>query len=87
MSATRATLAPGRWHFQHGPIDLVIGADGDPVAIGEALDSAWARFQQVLPELVGELAALRAPVAGRCALRGVIATRMWQACAPFASEQ
>ncbi len=87
MSATRATLAPGRWHFQHGPIDLVIGADGDPEAVGAALDSAWSRFGQVLPELVAELAGLRAPVARACALRGTIARRMWQACEPFARTQ
>ena len=29
--AVRARLGPACWHFQHGPIDLVIGADGDAV--------------------------------------------------------
>jgi ApbE superfamily uncharacterized protein (UPF0280 family) len=28
MQATRTRLPDGRWHFQHGPIDIVIGADG-----------------------------------------------------------
>lgn len=94
MSAARAELAPGRWHFQHGPIDLVIGADGDARAIRAAVDAAWGRFGEVLPELVGELRQLRAPVsgeraphatlAGRERLRGPVALRMWDACAPFA---
>ena len=62
MTAARAQLAPGRWHFQHGPIDLVIGAEGDARAIDAAREAAWARFQQLLPELVAELAILREPV-------------------------
>lgn len=81
--AVRARLGPSRWHFQHGPIDLVIGADGDAAAVRAALESAWARFQTVLPELVGELPRLREPVGARCLLNGPIARRMWQACAPF----
>lgn len=83
MQARRALLNDGRWHFQHGPIDLVIGADGEPRAVEMAHDAAWARFQNVLPELVSELHALRLPVRGPCPLRGVIARRMWLACRPF----
>ena len=72
----------GRWHFQHGPIDLVIGAEGPAAAA--AHEAAWQRFQAVLSELVAELPLLREPVrAGACPLRGVVARRMWQACAPF----
>ena len=86
MSAQRALLDPGRWHFQHGPIDIVIGAEGDPAAVAVAHDAAWARFQTVLPELVAELRALRLPVRGPCALQGVVARRMWQACRPYHAQ-
>ena len=55
----RARLADGRWHFAHGPIDLVMSADGDPQAVAEALDAAWLRFSVVLQTLVGELPLLR----------------------------
>jgi hypothetical protein len=26
-------LPDGRWHFQHGPIDIVIGAEGEAEAL------------------------------------------------------
>ena len=86
MQPQRALLADGRWHFQHGPIDLVIGAEGEPCAVEAAHESAWARFQNVLPELVTELRALRQPVRGPCPLQGAIARRMWLACRPFHSQ-
>ncbi|MEP7299454.1 MAG: UPF0280 family protein [Burkholderiales bacterium] len=85
MNAQRALLPDGRWHFQHGPIDIVIGAEGDEAAVPAAHDAAWRRFESVLPELVAELPALRLPVRGPCALQGVIARRMWHACRPFHS--
>ena len=93
--ALRAPLPGGRWHFQHGPIDIVIGADGEPAAVAAALAAAWVRFETVLAELVAELPLLRQPVvaspsdpAGAAAnpLRGVIARRMWAACAPLRAE-
>jgi ApbE superfamily uncharacterized protein (UPF0280 family) len=80
MSARRTLLADGRRHFQHGPIDLVIGADGDALAVDAAHRNAWARFEGVLEELVGELPSLRQPIDGRCRVRGPIARRMWDAC-------
>ena len=87
MSAVRAALGPGRWHFQHGPIDLVIGATGAAGAVAESLEHAWTRFVGVLAELVTELVPLRAPVDGRrCALAGPVARRMWAACAPYAPQ-
>ena len=86
MQAQRALLPNGRWHLQHGPIDLVIGADGDVEAVARANEAGWARFQTVLPELVSELRALRLPVRGPCPLQGVIARRMWGACRPFHSR-
>ncbi len=83
MSAHREPLSGNRWHFQHGPIDIVIGADGEPDALAQAHDAAWCRFGTVLDELVAELPQLRCPVAGDCAVQGVIARRMWQACDPY----
>ena len=83
MHAERHQLEALRWHLQHGPIDLVIEAEGDAVAVASAHAAAWARFQPLLGELVGELGALREPVGADCALKGPIARRMWEACAPF----
>ena len=71
------------WHFRHGPIDLVIVAEGDANALADAFEAAWRRFDAVLPELVAELPALRRAVAGPCPVQGLVARRMWQACAPF----
>ncbi|MEO8808528.1 MAG: UPF0280 family protein [Burkholderiaceae bacterium] len=86
MEPQRALLDLGRWHFQHGPIDIVIGAAGDAAALADAHERAWLRFQTVLPELVAELRALRLPVRGPCAVQGAIARRMWHACRPYHSQ-
>jgi ApbE superfamily uncharacterized protein (UPF0280 family) len=75
-----------RWHFQHGPIDLVIVAEGEAVAVADAHEAAWRRFEAVLPELVAELRALRLPIVGPCPLQGAIARRMWWACRPFHAQ-
>ncbi len=64
-AAQRRPLPGNRWHFQHGPIDCVIGADGDADAVAQALGDAWTRFQGVLRELVAELPLLRANLAAR----------------------
>lgn len=85
MNAQRIQLADGRWHFQHGPIDVVIGANGSPAAVNAAHDQAWQRFSDILGELVQELGVLRQPVQGTCLLRGPIARRMWHACQPYKS--
>jgi ApbE superfamily uncharacterized protein (UPF0280 family) len=82
MNATRSRLTADRWHFQHGPIDLIIGADGAPAAVDEALERAWQRFGDVLPELVRELPALRQPVRDPLRLDGTVAQRMFNACWP-----
>jgi len=87
MSASQAWLPDGRLHFQHGPIDIVIGAEGESAAVAAAHADAWRRFEGVLGELVGELAALRRAVArGSCPVAGPIARRMWTACRPFADN-
>jgi len=54
-----AWLPGGRLHLQHGPIDLVIKAEGDGRI--QAMRAAGVRFASVLDELVGELPLLRAP--------------------------
>jgi len=89
MQAQRKLLDAQRWHFQHGPIDLVIRADGDAAALASAHAAAWQRFEQVLPELVQELPQLRLAVSSTpadCPLQGPVARRMWQACKPFAND-
>ena len=83
MHARRNWLPDSRWHFQHGPIDLVIRAEGDAGIVAQAHENAWIRFTSVLQELVGELPALRTPVGDVCSVQGVVARRMWAACAPY----
>lgn len=86
MQAQRARLPDGRWHFQHGPIDLIIGAAGEAGSLDAAHQAAWERFREVLPELAQELAKLRLPVRGSCRLQGPVARRMWQACQPLSQD-
>jgi len=84
MGAVRTLLADGRrWHFQHGPIDLVIEAWGEDHAVAQAIESAWSRFESILEELVGELPLLRAPITARGPMpAGPVARRMWRAIRP-----
>ena len=85
LAPTRQTLSPGREHWRHGPIDLVIEAWGEPDALAAAYAAAWQRFETVLGELVGELAVLKAPVDPATQVHGRVARRMVGACLPFAS--
>jgi len=85
MTAQRTALDGGRWHLNHGPIDIVAEAHGDAVEVAVAHEHVWRRFTTIIDELVGELPLLRLPVGAKCALRGPIAQRMWQACAPFSA--
>ncbi len=86
-AAQRAQLPGGRWHFQHGPIDIVIDAEGDASALRCAHAAAWARFETVLSELVAELPLLRRPLHHEaCPLAGEVARQMWAACAPLVAE-
>ena len=86
MAPQRQILAPGREHWRHGPIDLVIEAWGETAAVAQAHAAAWSKFQQVLGELVGELAALRAPISAMCGVDGRVARRMVAACAVYAPD-
>ena len=57
------------------------------MAIKDAHARAWARFAPLLDELVAELPLLRQAVkSGSCPLRGLVAQRMWRACAPFSAH-
>lgn len=85
MSASRHPLADDRWHFQHGPIDLIVQAQGEEACVREGMEQAWRRFQQVLGELVGELHALRQALPGPT-VEGAIAQRMVSACMPFSAH-
>jgi ApbE superfamily uncharacterized protein (UPF0280 family) len=92
-AARRLKLDDGRWHFQHGPIDLVIGCDGQGPACDAAVVQAWARFQGVLAQLVPSLALLRSPASDAVTALGTlrlggreadpIAARMVDACLPY----
>ncbi|WP_108658635.1 UPF0280 family protein [Acuticoccus kandeliae] len=79
-----AILPDGRLHLQHGPIDLVISADGPMEAVDSAFRAAAGRFVSVLNELVEELPLLRRPVDPDSEMTGLIASRMVRAVTPHA---
>lgn len=82
-----ARLDERRWHFQHGPIDLILEPEGESDVVRQALADGWERFQSMLPELVSELSELHRPVDQEPRLYGPVAARMFRACAPFARER
>ena len=73
MGPTAQPRQDGRLHLQHGPIDLLIDADGPDRQ--EAFGAATWRFRTVLQELVDELPLLRSQVSASSP-RGVVARRM-----------
>ncbi len=78
-------LSDGRLHLHHGPIDMIVQAEG-PGALA-AHKAAIARFETLLDELVAELAALRAPVGAHPRLfQGAVAARMEEAAQAFWPE-
>jgi len=84
VTAQRASLADGRLHLNHGPIDLIIEAFGERAEVAAAYDQAWQRFPAILPELAGELGLLRQPIGEAMpALQGPVARRMAEAVWPF----
>ena len=73
-----------RLHLQHGPIDLIIGADGQRT---RAFEAAAQRFATILEELVAELPALRAPmVSDTLTPEGGVARSMHAAALPFSTQ-
>lgn len=82
MDPIAAILPCGtRLHLQHGPIDLIIGADG---ARNDAFAIATERFSSILSELVGELDVLREPVGA--VVYGETAARMRTATLPLSAQ-
>ncbi len=59
----RAKLRDGRrWHYQHGPIDLILEAFGEAKEVEAGHAQAWQCFETILPSLVEELPILRRQV-------------------------
>src|SRR3954463_3198529 len=83
-----ALLKDGRrLHLQDGPIDLIVEAKAAENEVRAAYHAAAHRFTGLLDELCAELSDLRQPATpAGCALRGVIARRMYAAVAPFAGD-
>ena len=82
MGPVRTSMPDGRrWHFQHGPIDLILQAWGPPAETEAAYSQAWQRFESVLEELVRELPLLRREIGDEIP-RGPVARRMYRACLP-----
>lgn len=86
-SATRmagpqvAFLPDGRrLHLNHGPIDLIVDAEGPGRAAG--LRAAVERFDTILQELVDELPELRRPLRAQHRFRGAVARAMADAVRP-----
>jgi uncharacterized protein len=86
QGAVLARLATSRWHFQHGPIDLVLDVDAPAATRDRCIGDCWEAFQNILPGLVAQLPALRRPASDRLPLHGAVAVRMARACAPYADE-
>ena len=84
-----ALLSGGaRLHLQHGPIDLIIGAD--PLIDGgreRAFAAASRRFDGLLEDLVGERPLLSAALHPELPVpKGAVARRMQAACLPFCGQ-
>lgn len=85
---TQVSLLPdGRLHLHDGPIDLILEADGSPVAVKAAYQEATQRFTSVLDELCTELPALRLPSRSTSRIfRSPVARRMEQSVARYADH-
>ncbi|MFT6025258.1 MAG: ApbE superfamily uncharacterized protein (UPF0280 family) [Ascidiaceihabitans sp.] len=83
MGPQARILSGNRLYLQHGPIDLVVGAEGDHAA---AFRAAQERFKTVLTELMTEISDLRSPLNSASPKpQGAIAKHMDTACRPFAN--
>ncbi len=88
MNAPVAALLGGgaRLHLQHGPIDLIIGADARaPEGRKTAFETAARRFDTILDELVSELPLLRRETDAQQP-SGDVALRMHKTTLPFSPE-
>jgi ApbE superfamily uncharacterized protein (UPF0280 family) len=86
MSPERFTLDPVRQRWRHGPIDLIVQAEGEAMALQAAHQQAWTEFQTLLATLVQELPILRRAVQKGASqpCHGAVARSMWLACEPLA---
>jgi uncharacterized protein len=79
MNRPQITALPGdRLHLHHGPIDLILWAEGP--GRSAAYHAAVTRFETILTALVQELPALRSPLP--LPVTGEVARRMAQAVQP-----
>jgi ApbE superfamily uncharacterized protein (UPF0280 family) len=85
MSAIAALLPDGRLHLQHGPIDCLCRAWGEPGEVRTAYDQAAAFFATVLDDLCAELPLLRSVLPAPLPA-GSVARAMHAACMPFADH-
>lgn len=84
MSAQASLLRGNRLHLNHGPIDLIISADGDAREVRRAFEVAAAMFPGILPDLVAKLPILRTPIgATKPVIVNPIARRMVDAVWPY----
>lgn len=82
-----ALISDGRrLHLRHGPIDLIIEAEGSREEVLAAYRQARDRFHTILVELVDELTLLRLGVDQGAMPNGVVAGRMRAAVLPFADD-
>lgn len=79
MTVQVNALSGDRLHLHHGPIDIVLWAEGPDAALARA--QAVARFDGLLEGLVAELPMLRRPAFG--AFSGPVAQAMARAVTPF----
>ncbi len=89
MTAMARLISGNRLHLQHGPIDLIIGADGAREQVELAYRGAVAAFPSILPALVTQLPMLRTPArpnAARGSGSGPVAHRMVEAVWPFRDQ-
>lgn len=76
-----------RLHMNHGPIDLIVEAWGDPGEVANAYAQAADRFGTILSELVAELPELRRPAGPRPRpFDGPTARRMERAVCRFSDR-
>ncbi len=79
-------------HLNHGPIDLLIHADGNPGEVRAAYHNASHRFETVLTDLVQDLPLLRQELSTEegeplVCPSGNIAWQMFRACRPHRSAR
>ena len=75
-----------RLHLNHGPIDLIVHAIGNPDDVQLSYNQAKDFFPKILPTLVSELSNLRKPFDETWKPEGSVARRMQKACSKYYSE-